>query len=67
MRDLLDGLIGALAPAASSGLRGRAVARIGEESLTVGALLEGVRGRRTRLEADAPAVEELDRRAAALD
>ncbi len=67
LRDLLDSLIRALAPAASSGLRGRAVATVGADTLTVGDLLDSVRGRRERLAEDSPAVEELEQRAAKLD
>lgn len=66
LRDVLDGMVQALAPAAASGLRARTVAVIGGEAITAGELLDAVRARRERLTADAPAVEDLDRRLAEL-
>lgn len=67
LRDLLDGLVRALAPAAAGGLRARTVASVGDQSLTAGDLLDAVRQRRERLSTDAPAVEELDERLARLE
>jgi len=67
LRDLLDGLVTALAPAAAGGLRARVVATVGEQSVTAGSLLDAVRRRRDRLVTDAPAVEELDVRLSALE
>jgi hypothetical protein len=67
LRDLLDKLVKALAPAATSGLRARTVAIVADQSLTAGDLLDAVRERRERLLTDAPAVEELDERLAQLE
>jgi DNA repair exonuclease SbcCD ATPase subunit len=67
LRDLLNGLVNALAPAAVGGLRARTVAIVADQTLTAGDLLEAVRHRRERLLTDAPAVEELDKRLALLE
>jgi hypothetical protein len=67
LRDLLDGLVQALAPAAAGGLRARTVATVGDQIVTAGDLLDAVRLRRERLLTDAPAVDELDTRLAELE
>jgi DNA repair exonuclease SbcCD ATPase subunit len=67
LRDLLDGLVQALAPAAAGGLRARAIATLGDRTVTAGELLDGIRKRRERLATDAPAVEELDAQLAELE
>jgi hypothetical protein len=66
LRDLLDGLVAALAPTVKTGLRSRVIARIAEEPITAGALLDAVQERRTRLTAEMPMIEELDRELAEL-
>jgi len=67
LRDLLDRMVQALAPAAAGGLRARTVATVSEQAITAGQLLDAVRVRRDRLTVDAPAVEELDEKLAKLD
>jgi hypothetical protein len=67
LRDLLDGLVTTLAPAATGGLRGRTIATLEEQPVTAGKLLDAVRKRRERLLTDAPAVEELDALLAGLE
>lgn len=67
LRDLLDSVVHALAPAAVGGLRARTVASIGGQPITAGQLLDAVRARRGKLAADAPAVEDLDQSLARLD
>lgn len=67
LRDLLESLVQALAPAAAGGLRARTIATLGDRVITAGDLLDAVRVRRERLTAEAPAVEELDRSLAELD
>jgi DNA repair exonuclease SbcCD ATPase subunit len=66
LRDLLDGLVAALAPTVKTGLRSRVIARIAEEPITVGVLLDAVQERRARLAAEMPMIEELDRELAEL-
>jgi hypothetical protein len=66
LRELLDGLVVALAPTVKTGLRSRVIARIAEEPITAGALLDAVQERRTRLAAEMPIIEELDRELADL-
>lgn len=66
LRDLLDGLVAALSTVAQTGLRGRVVARIAEEPLTAGVLLDAVQERRRRLSVEMPMIEELDRELAEL-
>jgi len=66
LRDLLEGLVRALAPAATGGLGARTVATLGDRTLTVAELLDAVRQRRDRLLGDAPLVDELDERLAVL-
>ncbi len=67
LRDLVESVAHALAPAATGGLRARVVAEFDGRLLTAGELLEGVRRRRERLAADAPAVEQLDARLSQLE
>lgn len=67
LRDLLDRMVQALAPAAAGGLRARTIATVSEQAITAGQLLDAVRVRRDRLTVEAPAVEELDRKLAMLD
>lgn len=66
LRDLLDRMVQALAPAAAGGLRARTIATVSEQAITAGQLLDAVRVRRDRLTADAPAVEEVDEKLAKL-
>jgi hypothetical protein len=66
IRDVLDGLVNALAPAATGGLRSRTIAVVEGMDLTAGDLLDAVRTRRDQFLAEAPAVENLDQRLADL-
>jgi len=67
LRDLLDGLVKALAPAAAGGLRQRTIAVMGGQTIMAGDLLDSVRQRRDRLMEESPGVEELDQQLARLD
>lgn len=66
LRDLLDGLLTALAPTVSGGLRGRVIARIEGEPITAGALLDAVQERRVDVSEEMEIVETLDRELAEL-
>jgi hypothetical protein len=66
LRDLLDGLLTALAPTVSGGLRERVIARIEGEPITAGALLDAVQERRVDVSEEMEIVETLDRELADL-